>query len=373
MALSLITGASDGLGRALAEDLAASGRHRLLLHGRDTRRLDEVAEVTGGETFEADFSSLAEVRRLAAEITGSHDRLDVLVNNAGIGFHAEGASRRLSADGHELRLAVNYLAPVLLTRELLPLLRRAVPSRIVNVASIGQQPIDFDDPQLERGYTDVVAYCRSKLALICHTHDLAEEFAGSGVTVNSLHPASYMPTAMSRRSGMEVVDTLEKGLAATRRLVEAPEPAEITGRYFDSEKEARASEEAYDPDYRRRLGELTQDLPANLWPLAAEAVFADPVIARTMPSTGRSGVDHDDPDRRKPAGMVEWSWSHAVNLEPSGSPRCRRSRETSVPLPGCRADSRDGRLRHESHSIGRKRAWRRRAGSRGAPASPLGG
>ncbi|GAB3881920.1 SDR family NAD(P)-dependent oxidoreductase [Microbispora bryophytorum] len=263
MALILITGASDGLGRALAEDLAAGG-HRLLLHGRDARRLAEVAEATGGETFTADFSSLAGVRRLAARIAEAHDRLDVLVNNAGIGFHVEGTSRQLSADGHELRLAVNYLAPVLLTRELLPLLRRAAPSRIVNVASIGQQPIDFDDPQLERGYTDVAAYCRAKLALICHTRDLAEELQGSGVTVNSVHPGSYMPTAMSRRSGMEVVDTLEKGVAATRRLVEAPELAEITGRYFDGEKEARASEEAYDPDYRRRLSELTRKLSANV-------------------------------------------------------------------------------------------------------------
>jgi NAD(P)-dependent dehydrogenase (short-subunit alcohol dehydrogenase family) len=263
MALILITGASDGLGRALAEDLAADGRHRLLLHGRDARRLGEIAEVTGGETFQADFSSLADVRRLAAQVAAAHDRLDVLVNNAGIGFHTEGVSRQLSADGHELRLAVNYLAPALLTRELLPLLRRAAPSRVVNVASAGQQPMDFDDPRLERDYTDVAAYCRSKLALICHTHDLAEELRGSGVTVNSLHPASYMPTAMSRRSGMEIVDTLEKGVAATRRLVDAPDLAETTGRYFDGEKEARASEEAYDPDHRRRLADLTRRLLAN--------------------------------------------------------------------------------------------------------------
>ncbi|MCO6000152.1 SDR family NAD(P)-dependent oxidoreductase [Actinoallomurus rhizosphaericola] len=260
MALILITGASDGLGRALAEDLAVSGRHRLLLHGRNAQRLREVADATGGETFLADFSSLAEVGSLAAEIAGSYDRLDVLVNNAGVGFHATGTTRELSADGYELRLAVNYLAPVLLTRKLLSLLRRGAPSRIVNVASVGQQPIDFDDPHQERGYTDVAAYCRSKLALISHTYDLAEELAGTGVTVNSLHPALYMPTAMSKRSGMEIVDSLETGVAATRRLVDAPELADVTGRYFEIEKEARASEEAYDPEYRRRLGELTRDL-----------------------------------------------------------------------------------------------------------------
>jgi len=263
MALILITGASDGLGRALAEALAADGRHRLLLHGRDAGRLKEVAASTGGEVFQADLSSLAEVKRLAARIAEGHDRLDVLVNNAGVGFHTAGTTRQLSQDGFELRLAVNYLAPVLLTRELLPLLRRAQPSRIVNVASIGQQPMDFTDPQLERGYTDVGAYCRSKLALICHAQDLAEELAGSGVTANSVHPATYMPTAMSRRSGMKTVDTLEKGLSATRRLVEAPELAGVTGRYFDSGQEAQASEEVYDADYRARLRELTRNLLRN--------------------------------------------------------------------------------------------------------------
>jgi NAD(P)-dependent dehydrogenase (short-subunit alcohol dehydrogenase family) len=260
MATILITGASDGLGRALAEDLAADGGHTLLLHGRDQERLREVAAATGGETYRADLSSLAGVRRLAADVAARHDRLDVLVNNAGVGFHAEGTRRQTSADGHELRLAVNYLAPVVLTRELLPLLRRSAPSRIVNVASVGQEPFDFDDPGHTREYTDVAAYCRSKLALICHGFDLAGELSDSGITVNSLHPASFMPTTMSRRSGMDVVDTLEQGVAATRRLVDAPELAGVTGRYFDGEKEGRAAAEAYDPEYRRSLAEVTASL-----------------------------------------------------------------------------------------------------------------
>lgn len=184
----------------------------------------------------------------------------MLVNNAGVGFHATGTDRLTSRDGHELRLAVNYLAPVLLTRELLPLLRRSAPSRVVNVASVGQQPIDFDDPQLTRDHTDVAACCRSKLALIGNGLDLAEELSGTGVTVNSLHPAPYMPTAMSRASGMDVVDSLEQGVAATRRLIEAPELADVTGRYFDGEKEARASAEAHDPEFPRRLAALTAEL-----------------------------------------------------------------------------------------------------------------
>lgn len=260
MSLILITGASDGLGRALAEDLAASGGHQLLLHGRDADRLAEVADATGGTPLRADLADLREVKRLAARVGQTHDRLDVLVNNAGIGFHVDGVTRQLSADGYELRLAVNYLAPVLLTRELLPLLGRGRSARVVNVASIGQQPIDFDDPQLERDYTDVAAYCRSKLALISHTVDLAAELADRAITVNSIHPASYMPTSMSKRAGVEFVDTLEQGVSATRRLVDGADVAGVTGRYFDGGQEARAAEEAYDPGYRRRLGDLTREL-----------------------------------------------------------------------------------------------------------------
>src|SRR5690606_40849729 len=121
-------GASDGLGRALAHDLAGTG-HRLILHGRDPTRLAEVAERTGGEPVRADLSSLAEVRALADTVRERHDRLDVLVNNAGVGFGPPGGGRELSKDGYELRFAVNYLAPYLLTRLLLPLRRRPRPAR----------------------------------------------------------------------------------------------------------------------------------------------------------------------------------------------------------------------------------------------------
>ncbi|MET7751961.1 SDR family NAD(P)-dependent oxidoreductase [Micromonospora sp. NPDC005367] len=263
MSTILITGASDGLGRALAEDLAAGGRHQLLLHGRNADRLAQVAQATGGVPLRADLSSLAEVKRLAARVSQAYDRLDVLVNNAGVGFHVDGTARQLSRDGYELCLAVNYLAPVLLTRELLPLLRRAPAARVVNVASVGQQPIDFDDPQFEHDFREPVAYSRAKLALICHTMDLADELAGTGVTANSVHPASYMPTSMSTRSGMDFVDTLEKGVSAVRRLVDGAEVAGVTGHYFDSGQEARAAAEAYEPNYRQRLRALTRDLLAG--------------------------------------------------------------------------------------------------------------
>ena len=147
------------------------------------------------------------------------DALDVLVNNAGIG--TAGNAREVSADGFELRFAVNYLAGFLLTRLLLPLLEKRAPSRIVNVASAGQQAIDFDDVMLTRGYSGVRAYCQSKLAQILFTIDLAEELKDRAVTVNALHPATYMDTTMVRLSGARPMSTVEEGgeaILAARRL-----------------------------------------------------------------------------------------------------------------------------------------------------------
>ncbi|MBT2414686.1 SDR family NAD(P)-dependent oxidoreductase [Streptomyces sp. ISL-12] len=262
MATILITGASDGLGRALAEDLARDGHH-LLLHGRNAARLAEVAGATGGEVFSADLASLSDTRRLAAEIAARHDHLDVLVNNAGVGFRAGSADRELSADGHELRLAVNYLAPVLLTQELLPLLQKATAARIVNVASVGQQLFDFDDPQHERDFNQAHAYCRSKLALISHSVDLAHRLEGTGITVNAIHPATFMATTMTRDSGMPADEPLEKGVAATRRLVDDPGLAGVTGVYFHSfDRSAPSEPDALSPEYRHRLAAVTQQLLA---------------------------------------------------------------------------------------------------------------
>lgn len=154
---ALVTGATDGLGRALAHELASRGA-TVLVHGRSDARLAETLEEIRGATgsdrvraYRADFASLADVRRLVEEVERDHDRLDLLINNAGIGAGGERAVREESADGHELRFAVNYLAPFRLTNLLLPLLERSAPARIVNVASVGQSPIDFDDVMLEMG------------------------------------------------------------------------------------------------------------------------------------------------------------------------------------------------------------------------------
>ena len=203
---------------------------------------------------DAELASLDEVRELARRVERDHERLDVLVNNAGIGT---AGPREESRDGHELRFAVNYLAGYLLTRLLVPLLVRSAPARVVNVSSAGQAPIDFDDVMLERSYSGVQAYCQSKLAQVMFTFDLAEELRDAGVTVNCLHPATYMPTKMVRAAGASPMSSLEEGVEATRRLVDAPELDGVTGRYFDGVQESRAHPQAYDEDARRRLRELS--------------------------------------------------------------------------------------------------------------------
>jgi NAD(P)-dependent dehydrogenase (short-subunit alcohol dehydrogenase family) len=263
----LITGATDGLGRALAERLARSGA-ALLLHGRgETRGRATVAalrEATGNERLtwlRADLSSLEEVRALADGITASTDRLDALVSNAGIGTSLDGDDgRRVSVDGHELRFAVNYLAGFLLVRRLLPLLVRSAPARIVSVSSAGQAAIDFDDVMLERRYSGVEAYCQSKLAQVMFTIDLAAELDGTGVTATCLHPATYMPTKMVRDAGVRPVSSLEEGVQATLRLVADRALDGVSGTYFDGVRPAQPHRQAGDPAARAQLRELSDRL-----------------------------------------------------------------------------------------------------------------
>jgi NAD(P)-dependent dehydrogenase (short-subunit alcohol dehydrogenase family) len=262
----LITGATDGLGRALATDLAARGA-TLLIHGRDDARgretIDEIRARTGNENLHwlrADLASLDEVRALAEQVTREHERLDALVNNAGIGSSEDGGGRMVSRDGYELRFAVNYLAGFLLTRLLRPLLERSAPARIVNVSSAGQAPIDFGDVMLERNYNGVQAYCQSKLAQVMLTLDLGDELSERGVSATALHPATYMPTKMVRASGVSPVSSIEDGVRATLRLVAGPELDGVSGRYFNGLEEASAHPQAYDPDARRKLRELSERL-----------------------------------------------------------------------------------------------------------------
>jgi NAD(P)-dependent dehydrogenase (short-subunit alcohol dehydrogenase family) len=260
----LVTGSTDGVGRLVAKRLGNAGA-RVLVHGRDRERGERlVAEIKDGaglaEFLAADLSALAGVRGLAEAVQQRTDRLDILINNAGIGTGGSVAPRQTSADGYELRFAVNYLAGFLLTRLLLPLIRQSAPARIVNVASAGQQAIDFTDVMLTRGYSGRRAYCQSKLAQIMFTFDLADELHGTGVTVNALHPATYMDTTMVRRAGITPSSSVEEGAEAILNLATSPALEGQSGLYFNGLREARADGQAYDAKARQRLKTISLEL-----------------------------------------------------------------------------------------------------------------
>lgn len=267
MTAILITGATDGLGRAMAERLAHEGA-RLLLHGRDPERLATtvaaLTQASGNEAISAhlaDLAALEEVRALAEDIQRTTDELDVVISNAGIGSGAPDLStRQESRDGYELRFAVNYLAGFCLTLSLLALLRRSAPARVVNVASLGQAPIDFDDVMIEHGYSGGRAYGQSKLSQIMSGFELARRVPAHELAVNSLHPGTYMPTKIVLDEIGHSVDSLETGVDSTLRLATSSELDGRTGHFFDRRDEARAHPQAYDADARRRLWELSLEL-----------------------------------------------------------------------------------------------------------------
>jgi NAD(P)-dependent dehydrogenase (short-subunit alcohol dehydrogenase family) len=257
--VALVTGATDGLGRAVARMLAERG-FAILVHGRDGRRGEVFRaelEAMGATArfYRADFSELAQVTAMADEILAREPRLDVLVNNAGI-MEME---RIESADGNELPFQVNYLAPYRLTRKLIPLLERSAPARIVNVASLGQAPIDFTDVNLERSWSRQQSYAQSKLAQIMMTLDMAPDLAPHGVTVTALHPGTFMPTKMVI-GRFPPQASIAEGAANVVRLAADPALEGVTGRYFNGAEEAQANAQAYDGEAQQKLRALSDQL-----------------------------------------------------------------------------------------------------------------
>jgi NAD(P)-dependent dehydrogenase (short-subunit alcohol dehydrogenase family) len=258
----LITGSTSGLGREVALRMGQRGAH-VIVHGRDRDRgLAVAAEINAGpgtaRFYAADFADFENVRSLAAAVLADYDRLDVLVNNAGFGSAPD--ERWVSEDGHEFRFQVNYLSPFLLTNLLKQRIVESAPARIVNVSSIARSPIDWDDVMIENNFTGGRAYGQSKLAQVGHTFDLHEELEGTGVVVNALHPATYMPTGMVARLGVQPRATIGEGADGVIQLIVDDVEG---GQFFNQLEPAQAHDQAYDMESRSMLRELSRELTGS--------------------------------------------------------------------------------------------------------------
>jgi len=266
----LITGATDGLGKMLAQDLAKEN-FRLLLHGRNATKLSELQKELlqnhpnlEMETYLGNFATLRNVRDMASKLLQNEVRLDILVNNAGIGAGEPQSERQLSNDHYELRFAVNYLSPFLLTQLLLPLIKSTAATnkdlRIVNVASVGQRRLDFSDLMLEKSYSGVNAYSQSKLAMIMSGFELAKELESTGITLNSLHPATLMPTKITIEAFGYGMASIRQGVEATKYVMLSDHLNGKTGLYLDGKTISRANAQAYDKTARQKLYQLSMEL-----------------------------------------------------------------------------------------------------------------
>ena len=263
----LVTGATDGIGKQTALEFARMGA-RVLIHGRDQEKGARVLAELNRETcneklalYIADFSSLADVRRMADEIKREQSELHVLVNNAG-NFYMK---RQLSKDGYEMTLAINHLAPFLLTNLLLDLLKASAPARIVTVASVAYRStktIDWNNLQGEKFYNPFDAYSLSKLANIYFMNELAERLAGTNVTANTLHPG-VVDTKLLRKSYELEGISVEEGAQTSVYLAASPEVEGVSGRFFSNKVEKSFSDLALDPDNRCRFWELSENLTAK--------------------------------------------------------------------------------------------------------------
>jgi NAD(P)-dependent dehydrogenase (short-subunit alcohol dehydrogenase family) len=270
---AIVTGASSGIGKVTARELARMGA-RVLLVCRDPVRgraaADEIAAVTGTTTVElaqCDLASQASIRTLGEELTRRCPRIDLLINNAG-GIQSE---RAVTVDGIETTFATNHLGPFLLTRLLLDRIRASAPARIVTVASAVHAiaTIRFDDLQLERGYRPMKAYAQSKLANLLFTSELARRLTGSGVTANCLHPGAVASRfggsgpgwmRFGVRMARPFMISSERGARTSIYLASSPEVEGVSGRYFVACRERQPSARARDEAAATQLWEVSARL-----------------------------------------------------------------------------------------------------------------
>ena len=269
----LVTGANSGIGKATALGLAKMNANVVMicrnLEKGEAARQEIIAD--GGnknvELMQADMSSQASIRRLVSDFQNAHQRLDLLINNAGVYL----TRRVATVDGLEAMLATNYLGPFLLTRLLLPTLKASAPSRFVNVTSDAHNGIrmTFDDLEGKKKFSGWHAYGQSKLAMILFTHELSNRLAGTGVTVNSVHPGVVRTNFAKNNGGLVGLGFRIIGvffispIASARRVLyvaTSPDLNGVSGKYFTKMHEARSSKESYDGESEKRLWLMSEQL-----------------------------------------------------------------------------------------------------------------
>ncbi len=271
--ICLVTGSTSGIGKVTVLELAKRGASVVLVsrsRAKGEATQTEIKQATGNQHVEllvADLSVLENVRKLATEFQRTHDRLHLLVNNAGCAY----PRRTLTSDGFEATLAVNYLAPFLLTELLLDTLKASAPARIINVSSAQHAiaSIEFDNLQSERKFGNLRSYGQAKLAVLLWTYELARRLEGTRVTVNALHPgvtaSNFVdgmsgPAALAMKLGKPFLLTSEQGAQTTIYLATSPEVEGVSGKYFVKSHETKSSSRSYDQAVGARLWEMTEQL-----------------------------------------------------------------------------------------------------------------
>ncbi len=278
----MITGANSGIGKATAMGLARMGATVVMVCRDPSRGEAAMAEIKvesdnqAVDVLLADLSSQTAIRQLAEDFRVRHQRLHVLINNAGV-FRSK---RSVTEDGVETHFAVNYLAPFLLTNLLLDVLKASAPVRVVNVAGEYHRKatINFDDLMCERNYSASRANNQAKLALILFTYELARRLEGTGVTVNCLHPGAVATGMLDKDPDASAFSRFlyklvspfflspKKGAETSIYLASSPEVEGATGRYFIKKRPVESSPESYDATIAGRLWEVSEELTGlDLW------------------------------------------------------------------------------------------------------------